>query len=112
MPHEILQGRVEPQYNVDDYAKECLNRLKIVFEETEEIINKVKLANKNAYDKKMNPIILKLGDMVKVVKEPYEKFKFIYDGPYIVKEIKDKNVIIELENGKPYELHKNRLVKY
>lgn len=112
MPKEILQGKVDPQYNVDDYVKETLNRLKIVYKETEEIINKVKLANKNTYDRKINPIKLKLGDMVKIVKQPYEKFKYIYEGPYIVKNLKDKNVIIELENGKLYELHKNRVIKY
>lgn len=50
--------------------------------------------------------------MVKIVKQPYDKFKYIYEGPYIVKNLKDKNVVIELENGKLYELHKNRVIKY
>lgn len=112
MPNEILQGRVEPQYNIDNYVMECSNRLKVVYKETEELINKAKIANKKMYDKNINPILLKLGDLVKIVKEPYEKFKYIYDGPYIVKQINDKNITIELDNGKMYEIHKNRVIKY
>lgn len=112
IPHEILNGKVEPRYNIDDYVKEIENRLKLVYKETQELVNKAKIANKNFYDRKINPIKLKLGDMVKIAKQPYEKFKFIYDGPYIVKKINNKNIVIELDNGKMYEVHKNRVVKY
>lgn len=76
------------------------------------MIEKVKLANKKQYDKHINPINLKLGDMVKIAKQPYDKFKYIYDGPFEVKQIHNKNVIIELENGNLYEIHKNRCIKY
>lgn len=112
MPNEILNGKVEPLYNVDDYVKECKIKMQIVYEETKKFIDTLKLRNKKAYDKKLNPINVKIGDMVKIVKQPYEKFKFIYDGPFIVKNITGKNVHIELENGTLYEIHKNRIIKY
>lgn len=112
MPHEILQGDMQPQYNVDDYVKECKLKMKIIHDETIELINKVKLANKKSYDKKVNPIKLQIGDMVKIAKQPYEKFKYIYDGPYIVKKIDGANIEIELENGSLYKIHKNRIIKY
>lgn len=112
MPNEILQGNVEPLYNVDDYVKECKLKMKIIYEETVQLIQKVKQTNKIFYDKKLNPIKLKIGDLIKIVKEPYEKFKYIYDGPYEVKNINGKNVEIELENGRFYTIHKNRIIKY
>lgn len=112
MPHEILQGKVQPQYNLDDYVKECKLRMKIIYDETVALIEKVKKSNKKTYDKKINPIKLKIGDMIKIVKEPYDKFKYIYDGPYEVKGINGTNIEIELENGTLYKIHKNRTMKY
>lgn len=81
LPNEILQGKTDPQYNVDDYVKECKLKLK-----------------------------LKIGDLVKIIKEPYEKFKYIYDGPYEFKQINGKKM--RLENGTLYTIHKNRIIKY
>lgn len=112
MPHEIFQGRTQPLYNVDDYVQECKFKMKMIHEETTKLIDKVKIANKKSYDKNINPIKLKIGDLVKIVKEPYDKFKFIYDGPYEIKQIDDKNVEIILENGSNYKIHKNRIIKY
>lgn len=112
MPSEIFQGKTQPLYNIDDYVQECKFKLKKIQEETTQLIEKVKCANKKAYDKNANPIKLKIGDLVKIVKEPYEKFKFIYDGPYEVKKIDNKNVEIMLENGSNYKIHKNRIIKY
>lgn len=112
MPHEIFQGTTQPLYNVDDYVRECEYKLKMIHAETKQLIEKVKIANKKAYDKSLNPIKLKIGDLVKIVSEPYEKFNYIYDGPYEVKKIDDKNVEIILENGQNYKIHKNRIIKY
>lgn len=112
LPNEILQGKSEPLYNVDDYVKECKLKMKIIYEETTKLIEKAKLTNKKAYDKNTNPIKLKIGDIVKIVKKPYDKFRYIYDGPYEIKAIDGKNVEIILNNGKNYTIHKNRVIKY
>lgn len=85
---------------------------KLIHEETTQLIEKVKIANKKTYDKNTNPIQLKIGDMVKIVKQPYDKFRYIYDGPFEVKQIDGSNVEIILENGNPYKIHKNRMIKY
>lgn len=112
MPHEIFNGRIEPVYNIDDYVKETKFKLQLVHEETRKLIEKVKIETKKSYDKNINPIKLKIGDLIKISKQPYDKFKYIYDGPYEVREIKGKNIKIELENGALYEIHKNRVMKY
>lgn len=112
MPHEILQGKPQPQYNLDDYVKECKLKMQIIHKETVQLIEKIKNTNKKEYDKNINPIKLKLGDMVKIVKQPYDKFNFIYDGPYRVRNIDGSNVEIEMKNEKLYKIHKNRLIKY
>lgn len=112
MPHEIFNGKIEKLYNIDDYVKECKIKLQLVYSETQKLIEKSKQTNKKSYDKNINPINLKIGDLVKIIKQPYDKFKYIYDGPYEVKNIYGKNVEIELENGNLYEIHKNRVLKY
>lgn len=65
-------------------------KLQIVHEETKALIDIVKRRNKKSYDKNLNPIKLNMGDMVKIVKQPYGEFKFIYDGPYVVKNLTKK----------------------
>lgn len=87
LPNEIFQKNIEPLYDVDDYVKESRIKMKLIHDETVQLIQKVKETNKKFYDKKLNPIKLQLGDLIKIVKEPYEKFKYIYDGPYEVKNI-------------------------
>lgn len=77
-----------------------------------EIINKMKLRNKKYYDRNTNLIDIFVGDKVKMVKEPYNKFANIYDGPFEVLEIDGQNVVIRLENNKKYKVHKDRLKKY
>lgn len=112
MPEHIFSGNVDPIYDIDNYVKETKAKLQVIHNETVELINKIKLRNKQNFDKKINPIDLKVGDVVKVAKEPYEKFKFIYDGPYEVTKVDNANIQIKLNNGKLYEVHKNRVVKY
>lgn len=43
--------------------------------------------------------------------EPYNKFKPIYSGPYIVLDVQNENIVIDL-NGKNYKIHKNGILKY
>lgn len=111
MPHEIMTGNVDKLYNVDDYVKETKIKLQLVFNETVELINKMKERNKKLHDQNVNPIQVKIGDIVKIKKEPYDKFRPIYDGPFEVLEVKDSNITVK-KNGNPYDIHKNRIIKY
>lgn len=61
MPNEILQGRIEPQYNIDDYVKECKMKMQLIYKETKELIERIKESNKKNYDKNTNPIKLKFS---------------------------------------------------
>lgn len=76
----------------------------------QKLIENSKIQNKKQYDKKTNPIEIAENDMVLLKKEPYEKLKSVYSGPYKVTKIEHPNVIINI-NGKPYKTHKNRLIK-
>lgn len=86
-------------------------RLQRAHLETREITNKIKNRNKNYFDRKTNIINFKVGDKIKILNEPYNKFKFIYSGPFNIISIEKDNVIIDL-NGKAYKIHKNRISKY
>ena len=51
------------------------------------------------------------GDVsIEVLLESYKKLEKMYDGPFTVKEIKDKNIVISI-NGKDTLIHKNRVIK-
>lgn len=108
LPPELLTGNVEPIYNVDNYVKEAKYRLQTAHEEASKILTKLKLRNKKIYDKNCKPLDLSINDLVLLQKQPYDKLKPIYDGPYTVKNIDGPNVIIESKN-KEKTVHKERL---
>lgn len=108
MPHQILDGRIDPIYNTDNYVHELKLRLQTAHKEAGEIVNKIKLRNKKNYDRNVNKINFQVGDKIKVINEPYHKHKFIYNGPFNIIAVENENVIIDL-NGK---IHKNRVLKY
>lgn len=112
MPHDILNGQVDKNYNIDNYAKETKIRLQLIHRETVELINKMKERNKKYFDKNVKQLELQAGDIVKLHKEPYEKFKHIYDGPFVIEKVDHSNAVIKSDGGKLITVHKNRLVKY
>lgn len=112
MPHEIFaNNQIEPVYNVDNYVKEIKHKLQIAHKETKGLIEKIKLRNKLNYDKNINRVEFNVGDKIKIQNEPYDKFKQIYSGPFIITRMENENLFINL-NGREYKIHKNRVLLY
>lgn len=107
---DILNGNIDPVYNIENYAREMKYRLQKAHNETVEIIKKMKLKNKYYYDRNLNPLNIKIGDLVFLEKEPYDKHSSIRTGPFSVININEPNVTI-MKNNQKYEVHKNRLTK-
>lgn len=107
---EWLNDTIDPIYNIDDYIKILKRTLQISHDRAYTFIERIKQKNKQFYDRKVNEIKLNVEDLILVKKEPYEKLKPIFSGPYRVKTIEKQNITIEI-NNKPYEIHKNRVVK-
>lgn len=112
MPHEILNGDIEPNYDTENYVKEAKLILQRAHAQAIETIEKLKRKAKENYDKHSKPIDIKMGDNIKIVAEPYNKFNNKYKGPYRVVSVNDPNVTVELENKKNYIIHKDRIRKY
>lgn len=110
LAYDVLSGQIDPIYNIDSYAKELKYRLQTAHHMTVEIINKMKQRNKKYYDRDTNPLDIKMGDLVFIEKEPYNKHKKIRNGPFKVLEIDEPNATIRMENKK-YLVHKNRSTK-
>lgn len=120
-PFEILFGKkpnislgnttLSPIYNVDNVVHEIKHRLANAHSETKNIIDKIKVRNKQHYDKSTNKIEFRIGEKIKIVNEPYDKFKHIYSGPFEIIKIEGKNIVVNL-NGREYTLHQNRVMKY
>lgn len=111
IPNEILSGKLDPVYNVDNVINELKYRLQRASLETKSIIDKIKKRNKLNYDKSINPLSFENGEMIKIKNEPYDKFRYIYSGPYVILHQDEENVWINL-NGNEYKINKNRIVKY
>lgn len=121
-PFEILFGRkptqiltsnvtLAPLYNIDNVVQEIKYRLTRAHLETRKLIEKIKIRNKIQYDKDINVVKFNVGDRIKIINQPYDKFKYIYSGPFEIIKVEDKNVIINL-NGKEYKIHQNRIIQY
>ncbi|RYX87425.1 hypothetical protein EON73_01410, partial [bacterium] len=110
IPPDILNGRIDPIYNIDNYISEARYRLQVAHKKVQQLLDKMKTYNKTQYDKKSNPIDVKINDKVYLEKMPYNKHQPIYEGPYAIVDIDHPNV--KLQVGKKVEVvHKNRIVK-
>lgn len=109
LPHIITNG-VEPIYDIEDFVKEAKYRLQKTHAQTQQFLVKNKEKNKSLYDKRMKTKELNINDKIFNSSEPYDKRKNVNEGPYIVREIKNENIVIEDPNTKKQkEVHKNRI---
>lgn len=107
LPSNLNNNIVEPLYNHDSYPLELKYRLQLSQKEARENLLKSKLARKTVYDKNINPIVYRPGDLILIKNENCSKMDSIYTGPYIVIQDMSPNVQIN-KNGKIDIVHKNR----
>ena len=109
---QILQKTIDPIYNVENYSKEIKYRLQRTHTLAKDLIEKHKLRNKVFYDRFAKPLTLNINDKILIQKEPYDKHKSIYDGPYVVRSIEGCNVTVYDKLTKKIKtIHKNRIRK-
>lgn len=109
---EIFNGRIDPVYNIENYANEIKYKLQVAHEQAKSFIEKSKMISKRYYDKKLNSIEVKIGDKIKIEKEPRNKLKSIYEGPYVVEKVEEENITYIDNKNKKHTIHKNRIAKY
>lgn len=107
---EALKTSISPVYNIDNYVKIMKYTLQKCYERAKQFIENSKIRNRMHYDRNTHILDVNIDDYILVKKEPYEKFKPVYAGPYKVKQIDGTNIVIEI-NNKKYTIHKNRVVK-
>lgn len=108
----LRENKVEPFYNHDAYDKEIKYRLQLSQVRAHEELKKAKLRQKLYYDRQLNPIKVKVGDLVMVRNESGHKLDNVYNGPYTVIDLDNKNNIkIKIKN-KHVNIHKNRIKMY
>ena len=108
----LLNNKVDPNYNVDNYALEVKQQLQIAHKIARELLNRSKETNKMIYDQKSKTYCFKKGDLVLIRIENRNKLEPIYKGPFIIKEIIGVNAkILDKNNNEELLVHKNRLTK-
>lgn len=109
---EFIGERVDPLYNEDDYAMEVKYRLQLSHVRAKRLLDKLKLRNKQYYDRNSRTVDFQIGDRVLLRREPYDKHCGVYSGPYLIHEMTDQNVtIVEPDGNKRQLVHKNRVVR-
>lgn len=106
-----LTNSIEPVYNFDSYPIELKYRIQKSQTEARSNLFNSKQSRKLYYDKYVNPIIYKKGDLLLVKNENCKKLDPLYLGPFSVVEDVSPNVIIYVD-GKQKTVHKNRTRLY
>lgn len=109
--NEILTGSIDIVYNIENYINELKYKLQIAHEQAKSFVEKNKILSKQFYDRKLNSIDIKIGDKIKIEKQPRNKFKQIFEGPYTVMGMDEENITY-VKNDKTVTTHKNRIKKY
>lgn len=110
--NNILTGDIEPVYNIENYANELKFKLQLAHKQAQDFMTKNKEISKKYYDRKINSLQISIGDKIKIEKEPRNKHKPIFDGPYTVSEINDTNITYIDNLNKKQTIHKNRAAIY
>lgn len=102
LPTDFLTNKIDPVYNIDNIISEMKYKMQRAHLETKTIIEKIKSRNKIAYDKNAKSIEFQVGEIIKIHNEPYDKFRFIYSGPFRIIAIENHNVILDLNRVSVY----------
>lgn len=109
----VNKDRVEPLYNIDSYNKEVKFRLEVAHRRAADFLEKAKLLRKKHSEVKSFPININENDLVLVSNEAGHKLDQIYNGPFTVVRMDDRNnVLVSDDNGTTSWVHKNRLKAY
>lgn len=122
-PHELIFGkparlpssftaRIDPLYNFENYPLELKYRLQQACSDARNNLIVSKLQRKIQYDKKARPVEYEIGDKVMLKCEEGNKLEPCYKGPFIVKENRSPNIVIDVGMEKLQIVHKNRIKKY
>ncbi|NUL20231.1 hypothetical protein HUN27_25735, partial [Agrobacterium tumefaciens] len=107
--HFNSTDRIEPIYNIEDYAKESKYRLEVAYNRARIMLEEQKKKNKELYDLKLNDISISIGDKVLLKNETGHKLDFKYTGLYTVVKIEERdNIVISNDKKKPQTVHKDR----
>lgn len=113
LPTIFNSDKIDPVYNIDNYIKIIKYRMQKANQLARQILIKIKNRNKMAYDKKAKPLEVSVGERVLVAKEPYNKLKPIYDGPFVVEKVECPNLVLRnSETNKLDTVHMNRVRKF
>lgn len=108
---QINTEEITPVYNWENYSKELKFRLELCHKEARQILDKIKLRNKEYRDKCAQNFNYKIGDKFLIKKEPYNKHGQINDGPFVVIDKTEQNLIYRGKNDKVTSIHINRTIK-
>lgn len=100
LPTEITSKNVQPLYNPDNYIKEAKFRLQNAHQAARVFIDEY-------YDRTANPLDVKIGDIVYLRQEPYNKLNTL-NKRYKIESIEHPNVTLSDGEGR-IMVHKNRL---
>lgn len=110
MATNMMKNEIGENCDINEYVFSIRENLNLAFKKTNEFLRYGKQKSKIYYDKQSKPLVVSVGDRVLLVNEVRSKLDPLYKDEYIVKDIKEENVLIENNiTHKTTLVHKNRL---
>ena len=105
--------RIEPIYNIDDYAKEVKFRLETAYKRARLMLESNKAKQKELYDSKVLDFNLNIGDQVLLKNETGHMLEPVYIGPFeVIGMESNNNITVKNKKNKEQKVHKDRLKKF
>jgi hypothetical protein len=110
LPTDLVDSKIDPIYNIENYAKEMKFRLQEASKRAKKFIIEAKEKSKIYFDKTTNESNFEINDEVILESENRRKLDPIYKGPFIVIQVDKPNSVIKCKtSGKIQTVHNNRL---
>lgn len=112
LPQFLLGTRIDPLYNVENYAKELKFKLQTAQKRARDYLLKVKELRMHSTNRKASSIPLKIGDLVKVRDEARHKLNPWFKGPFEIVGLTPTNCTIRNFDNTMSEIHLDRVKKF
>lgn len=112
LPPFLMNDRLDPLYNIDNYAKELKYKLQLAQGRAKNFLLKIKHKRVESLNEKVEPDNIKVGDVVKIRDEARGKLDPWFKGPYEVISFTTTNCVVKDSLGVTQEVHLERVKKY
>lgn len=112
LPDFLIQAKIDPLYNLENYAKEMKFKLQTSLARARKFLNDTKSQRVIKFNESIDEVKIKEGDLVKVRVEARNKFDPWFKGPFKVVSIDYPNCTVKINDKQEMTIHLSKVKKF